>query len=325
MRGRPHDDRCTSAVTTKPRRSLGGSLVESSLEFFGFSTSAPHLAIVETSAPRWRGYDVVLVQNAWNVISATLFKEMLEPYSPPMRRRMWARRALAHYNITRAGKVICLTEYMTDLCSVRTTAQCTTVPVHAPPDVTRFTTRNRQETSGDATKILIPGTVTWYKNPAAGIEYARALRSERGRPSEVLLAGPDDGSGCLASMQTVARRYKLPLTNEVLNRNEMLQKLIEADVVCLGSRLESLGFSMAEALLLSPRVVASSIPTHKEISLRLGREPSWDFSPLAPYDSSPSPLLDSETLRFRTDHEWIQLGHVLGLGRHLETTERQIS
>lgn len=312
-------------MSTKPRRSLGGSLVESSLKFFGFSTEARHLAIVETSPPRRRGYDVVLVQNAWNVIPTTVFKEMLDPYSQRMRRRMWARRALAHYNIAQAGNVICLTEYMTDLCSARTKATCTTVPVHAPPDVTRCAPGS-QGTSGDATKILIPGTVTWYKNPAAGIEYARTVQGELGRPSEVLLAGPDDGSGCLASMVTEARRCNVSLRHEVLNRNEMLRKLIEADVVCLGSRLESLGFSMAEALLLSSRVVASSIPTHKEISLRIGREPSWDFSPSAPYDTKPNPFPGPESLRLRTDHEWIDLGHVLGLDRrHLESTEWLVS
>lgn len=313
-------------MKTKPRRSLGGSLVESSLEFFGFPTEAAHLAIVETSRPRRLGYDVVLVQNAWNVIPTKLFKEMLTPYPRRMRRRMRARRAIAHFNLERAGTVICLTEYMTELCATRTTAPCTTVPVHAPPDVTRCATGIGQETSSEVTKILIPGTATWYKNPIVGIEYAARLQGKLGRPSEVLLAGPDDGSGCLPGMVAEARRCNVSLVQEVLNRKEMLQKLIESDVVCLGSNLESLGFSMAEALLLSPRVVASSIPTHKEISRRIGREPFWDFSLSRPYVNSPRPFASPEALRLSIDQEWIGLGRSLGLlRRHVETVEGHIS
>ena len=81
-----------------------------------------------------------------------------------------------------------------------------------------------------------------------------------------------------------------------------------ASAVIVPSRLESLGFCLAEALSLAPVVVASDLPAHREIAARIGREPHW-MGTTGPVVAGEPPPPEPETRAA----EWARLGRALGV------------
>ena len=92
------------------RRSIGGQVVEAGLAASGFDVRDPRVALVETRRPGVRPFDIVLAQSPWNVMDPEEFRHRVRQYPPRMRRRMWARRAVAAVNLRRARRVLSLTE-----------------------------------------------------------------------------------------------------------------------------------------------------------------------------------------------------------------------
>jgi glycosyltransferase involved in cell wall biosynthesis len=285
-----------------PRRSLGGHVVENGLTWIGYDVSGdPGVALVETARPGRRAYDVVLAQSAWNVIPRDELRQRLSDYPRSMRRRALARRAVSVVNLKRARRVVCLTEAMAELCS-RVSRRVEVAPVTVPADCLDGSLRPADPLP--ASTLLVPGTVTWYKDPLTALD----LYDEVGTWTSVVYAGGDDGSGCWAAVEAEAARRGIPAKRTPLSREEMVGACASADAIAVLSRLESLSFSMSEALILGRAVYASTIPAHRELAHRLGRSPRWWPGTQAEVAES-GQVLDLPRLR----QEWEELGRALGL------------
>ena len=97
-------------MSSAPRRSLGGAVVEDSLRGVGFASPASGARLVETQRPGRHAFTAVLAQNAWNVIPRADFERLALPYPSRMLTRMRLRRVVAHVNLRRARRVVCLSE-----------------------------------------------------------------------------------------------------------------------------------------------------------------------------------------------------------------------
>ncbi|SEB85936.1 hypothetical protein SAMN04489844_1206 [Nocardioides exalbidus] len=291
-----------------PRRSLGGRVVDDALDRVGFSPS-PDVQIVETARPRFMGGSTVLVQSAWNFLPDEDFAELARPYPARMQRRMRQRRLLAALNVRRSSRVVALTAAMADLVTRRTGREVEVSEVLHPMDVLDPADGVAGDVAGVPAEpfVLVPGTITWYKDPLTALALT-ASRSDL--PTRVVLAGNDDGSGCWQEVRRVGDLLGLDVTGEPVSRPVMVALLRRASAVLLTSRLESLGFSMTEALALSPGdVVASAIPAHTDLAARAGRTPSWLGQEPA---ASRLPVLPRpDDLRA----SWVALGRTLGLPR----------
>lgn len=257
-------------MSSLPRRSLGGAVVENSLRGVGFEFTAGRCALVETRRPARRAFTAVLAQNAWNVISRADFDRLATPYPPRMVARMRLRRMVAHVNLRRAERVVCLSEAMAELvqeAGVRAD-RVVVAPAYLALDMTRPSVR--VSVAEREQSLLVPGTVTWYKAPAEALTIARERGLER-----VRFAGPDDGSGCWSDIEGRARRLGLRASRETLSRDAMRDALASAALVVLPSQLESLGFSVGEALCHASEVVASPLPAHREAAAWMGVAPTW--------------------------------------------------
>jgi glycosyltransferase involved in cell wall biosynthesis len=198
--------------------------------------------------------------------------------------------------------VVCLTEAMADLVRRAVRREVEVAPVWLPYDFTQLAA-----TGGTAyhDAALVPGTVTWFKNPAAALGVVRDLGLDR-----VVYAGRDDGSGCWPDLLERAEALGIAATRTTLSRQEMYDALVAATAVVLPSRLESLGFSLGEALTLSPRVVASPIPSHREVVSRVGRTPAWLTAGPIPAATGGAPAaLDPDAV----SASWTRVGEALGL------------
>ncbi|WP_439937490.1 hypothetical protein ACS3YM_16350 [Nocardia sp. N13] len=286
------------------RRSFGGRVVEESLDRVGFDLS-PDVHIVETARPTLSGGGTVLVQNAWNFLPDAEFDELSRPYPRRMQRRMRQRRILSALNLRRASKVVALTAAMAELVTRRTSGDVEVAEVLHPMDV--LDAADDKTGMPDGPFVLLPGTITWYKDPLLGLALV-ASRAEL--PRTVVLAGSDDGSGCWPEVGRVAATLGIEVVGGPVERPVMLAALRRAAAVVLPSRLESLGFSLTEALALTPGVVlASPIPAHLDLAERTGRTPSWlgreATSAVTPAPPDPDALHAS----------WVALGAALGLPR----------
>ncbi|GAA5147569.1 hypothetical protein GCM10023340_20180 [Nocardioides marinquilinus] len=257
---------------TERRLSVGGQMVRDSLAAVGY-TAPPAVSLVETAAPRLRAHEVVLAQNAWCVLSGARFRELVEPYPRPIRARHVARRAVAAVNLRRASATVALSHAMGDLMAGRGLAPVVS-PVTMPIDylVERPRTERPSWVSPDRPFMLLPGSVTWYKRSDRVVDLARECREAGVETPLVILAGGDDGSGCL---QFVQRSLGDQVLQGVVSRAEMRWLLENAEVTVVPSQLESLSFSLGEALLTSRRVLASRLPVHVEVADRVGRGPRW--------------------------------------------------
>lgn len=287
------------------RLSFGGSVVSDSLRSVGFEIDTPGVMLVETQRPTVRPPDSVLAQSLWNVLPTGDFVRALDPYPKAMQARALARREVSRVNLRRARKVVCLTDFMAEATESFAGRDVEVAAVCLPADAERIH-RQASGPAGNGT-ALVPGTVTWYKRPHDALTWL-ASRAADGMPS-VHLAGNDDGSGCLESVQALADELSIELMHHPLGRDAMWEAVVESSVVLLPSALESLGFSLAEALWLGRDVVASPIPAHVELAERVGILPRW-------FEDAPDRLCVSAGVMSRAEIEpqWIRLGELLGLG-----------
>ncbi|QIK75244.1 glycosyltransferase [Nocardioides piscis] len=279
-------------------------MVEMSLELVGYEPQREGLALVETEKPTGSGFEIVLAQNAWNVIPWDEFWTRIKPYPFRIASRIIARRTLAAVNLSRADRVVCLTSAMGDFCSERGYRNVSVSAVTAPAVYPIGDVPGPGLSSENF--ALVPGSVTWYKDPVRGLRYIRdhtALRA-------VIFAGGDDGSGCQQEIQRQAAAAGMTALFGYLQHAALLRAYSQASLIVLPSRLESLGFSLAEAALAGSPLVFSRIPAHTEIARRLGLE-------LLDLEGS---LVASESSRIswtrdQAIYEWDSLAKDLGLKR----------
>lgn len=297
----------SEAHRTTGRRSLGGRVVEDSLAQVGYAFE-PTVQLVETARPRSRGAEAVLVQNAWNFVPAAEFHELARPYPAAMRRRMVQRRLLARVNTRRANRIVALTAPMAELTARSTGRRVEVSEVLYPLSLL--------EPADDHTGlpeepfVLVPGTITWYKDPVVALTLV-AARADL--PRRVVFAGSDDGSGCWQEAQRVASTLGLEVDGGPVPAAVMRTALGRAAAVIVSSRLESLGFSLTEALALAPgQVVASPLASHRALAGRVGRVPEWLGQEPSGVSGGgvPTPP-DPDDLQT----SWIRLGQCLGLSR----------
>jgi glycosyltransferase involved in cell wall biosynthesis len=293
-------------VTRKaPRRSIGGQVVEAGLASLGFDVVRPDIAMVETRVPGLRPFDIVLSQSPWNVLPRADFLRLSRPYPRVMRRRMWARRAVAAVNLRRARRVLSLTEANAEQVRRFSGREVEVAPVWLPLDALELSPRPRAEPTD---RGFVPGTLIWYKNPAAALDVAK-----RRGIAELLFAGPDDGSGCWRDLELRAEAAGVRVSRTLLSRQEMYDELAAASAVILPSELETLGFSLGEAMCLAPQVLASPIPSHLEVAHQLGAEPEWLPAQGPEWQRAEPVAPDAAAVR----GSWISLGEALGLERRM--------
>lgn len=293
---------------SRPRRSLGGLVVEHSLASVGFRPD-PGVHLVETERPRWDRPAALLAQNAWNFVPDAEFRKLARPYPNAMRRRMLQRRALARVNTRRARRLLVMSDYMANLVEAAAGRPVEVSRVVHPFAPVEMPSAEQLDLPSDAF-VVVPGTITWYKDPVSALAHVAC----GDLPRLVVLAGPDDGSGCQAEVKRVAANLGLTLRVGPVSPLAMHALLRRATAVVLPSRLESLGFSLSEALSLAPgEVWASPLPSHRSLARAIGREPLWlGEEPTEREPSSVLPVLaDAERVRA----QWTSLGLALGLPR----------
>jgi len=261
--------------------------------------------------PTLRPFRAILAQNAWTMIARRQFRALCHPYPRRYAARHLARRAVAQMNLRRSASVYCLSESMQKLMKERG-FNATVVPVTLPLDMCGPLDPRPPAWAADGGPfILVPGTVTWYK----GTDGVVSLLRRAGRTDlRVVLAGHDDGSGCLQHVQHGLS--DLDVKVGPVTRPEMQWLLLNAEATFILSRLESLSFSMSEALAMSRVVVASPLPVHIELAERMGRAPTWlahDTAPEAYVGASRSggPLRDADRECFAD--QWLALGRSMSL------------
>lgn len=280
---------------------MGGETVAASLRLAGFETSTPNVALIETVSPR-TPLSTILVQSAWNVIPYGEFVKRIKPYPMRMQARAMARREVARVNLRRASKVVCLTQVMATITAEHTGREVVFSPVSLPLDAVG---RERASAGRGDRIAIVPGTITWYKRPDLAIAW---VARHRDVVDEVVFLGVDDGSGCKLEIERIARRRNIRCRFDLVGREKLYAYMHSAEFVLLPSSLESVGFALSEALWMTPRVVASAIPSHRELAARLGRLPIWlDASPPA------EGLVSFDAGTVVT--EWQALGRQLGLAR----------
>lgn len=303
-------DGSTSEVDRR-RSSPGGHVVARSVEAAGF-THLASVALVETVKPTLRPARVVLSQNAWNYLPRAEFATLAGAYPPRHRLLYRARRGMARVNSRRTAHNVALTDYMGDL--VRSTGvECSVVPVTLPWDMSGGRLPAAVAVAGvDRPFVVVPGTFTWYKDAHYALDLLEMIPAPE-RPL-IVLAGTDDDSGCHDDLRARLAARSLEHWMGPVNRGEMAWLLREATATVIPSRLESLSFSLAEALVLSRRVLASPLPVHLEVAQRLGRAPLWlterpTAEMAAALVGEPADMPSVSTLPY--DDEWVLLAEKL--------------
>lgn len=294
------------------RRSFGGAIVESSLASVGFTDRAG-ATLVEASRPQPERPRALLAQNAWNYIGLREFERMLRPYPAKLTARSWARRGVALVNTRRAEVVVALTPAMGATVADRAKRAVSVCPVAVPMDVAELSDPHstKQAPLGDPPVnvdfVLVPGTVSWYKRPFDALRLAAGHSSW---PRTVVFAGNDDGSGCAQYCTQLADDLGVTLVQRPMPRNEMLGAVSTAALVLLPSALESVGFSLGEALVLCPGVVgASPLAAHRDVAQLVGREPWWLGTPAPELGPCKTAANDLEVVAA----QWRIVGTTLGL------------
>lgn len=255
------------------RSSMGGDVVRNCLVASGFSPRA-EVALVETAFPGSSPFDAVIAQNAWNLVPRSTLRDLLRDYPRRMHARFLARRALAFFNLERSRMIITLTTSAAEMCRARfPNAHVVVRPIYAPLDVFDWETPVEQLIS--APFALVPGTVTWYKNPHLALKvFVRSLMHDNPGLS-LVFAGSDDGSGTASKLREAARHLGANIQITSLTRAEMRWALRHAEHVILPSKLESLGFSVSEAIVAGARPTVSPIAAHVEIVTSLEGHVTW--------------------------------------------------
>jgi glycosyltransferase involved in cell wall biosynthesis len=255
--------------------SMGGQLVADSFAAVGFTHTPSDVAMVETVVPH-RKYRALLVQSAWNVISRNQYYELMNPYPTKMKRRAFARRAVAHVNIRRAETVFSLTQATADLVRSNLGVDVRVIPVSLPAHDLEASGEGSVAGEPDAARpfALVPGSVTWYKRPELALQVVLRVN-----PSlrEIIYCGADDRSGAWERVRTEADRVGVRAVRREVARSELYSLYRQARAIVLPSALETLGFALSEAMYLGTgKVFASAIPAHLEIAARVGgNTPQW--------------------------------------------------
>lgn len=248
--------------------SFGGHVVQLSLGAAGFNPQTAGASLVESARPT-RRYESILLQNAWNVVSRAQFTQMLKPYPTRLRRRAAARRQVARFNLRHARRVVCLTSAVAAMLledmGIDSVVAPVTVPIHDWRD--RLTSR-----AAHPPRALVPGTVTWYKQPRLALEW---MVSAGMGVTHAVFCGKDDGSGCWQDVLRTSERLGLTVERMTVPHADLYSLYSTASVAILPSSLESLGFGLGEALLHAPRVVATPIAPHLEVAARTRLQPEW--------------------------------------------------
>lgn len=259
-------------MSISPRRSLGGSVVESSLNAVGWTpVPGSGVSLVETTLSA-RELHHVVAQNAWNFVDSMTVRELVRPYPLLFRARVRGRRVISKFNVRRASTIVTLTEYMATLVTPVASPVCV-VPVTVPLDLTA--TSNQATGFLPPGTLLVPGSISWYKAPADALSIAQILRNRGLNVNQILFAGTTSDERCWSELQRLSAGMSFNVSRTTLDRSEMASALASSAATVVPSRLESLGFSVAEALALSAKVVVSDIPAHREIAGRIGRPPMW--------------------------------------------------
>lgn len=291
----------------KRRISFGGQVVESSLRSVGFEPFTSGVSLIETADPRQR-YDSLLLQNAWNVIPWSIFNKELQPYPKAMQIRALARRHVARWNLMRAKRVVCLTHAVGHQLEMSLGVPATVSPVSLP-------IRSCVEEGGtpitEKPFALVTGTVTWYKRPHDALRW---LTTNAPSLNLVWFVGNDDGSGCWQSVANLAKTLGIRVSRMTADHAEMYRMYSNAEVTILPSAIESLGFSLGEALLYSQRVVASPIEPHVEVAARIGTVPEWTTG-VASIRNCGAEVLSQERDSANAMVEWKNVALTLGLSR----------
>lgn len=304
---------------TKAPRSPGGHVVEDCLASVGFGCDDPSVALVETSTPKRRPFEVVLCQNAWNFIPREQFSTLMEPYPRQSRLLYRARRAVAQMNVRRARRVVVLSMYMRDLLA-RIGVPATVAQVGCPVDLGEMRPERPRWLEDDADFWLVPGTLTWYKDPHYALRLAEMAREEGREPPLLIFAGGDDGSGCRRTVEAYMRRAALSGRVGEVTRPEMLWLLRNALVTVIPSRLESLSLSFSEAMCFSPRVWARPLPVHLESAQGLERKATWlsdvpDLALLATLSAAEPPPTTDSAARDQCAAAWLAVRRAMEAGR----------
>ncbi|ACV06867.1 Uncharacterised protein [Kytococcus sedentarius] len=287
--------------------------MERSLRAAGFQTGAEGVSLVETARPSRQPLRAVLAQNAWTVIPHEDYARLSAPYPPRWRARMAARRAVAQFNLRRAEKVVVLSEAMGRMVERVTTVPVEVCPVVAPLDIPFAPVGPAPAELRPV--VVVPGTMTWYKRPQSALHIADDLRRVWGTELAVDFLGDDDGSGTWQATQAEADRLGLSISLRTADRQCMFEALRTSAVTVVPSELESLSFCLAEALLLSPRVIASGIEVHREVADALGREPVF-VEHWQPHDPPITPRAAVNSAD--ATQQWSRVGEALGLPRATE-------
>ena len=293
------------------RESWGGRLVRQSLQDVGFHVEHRGTYLTE-ARPRVQRIHTLLVQSAWNVVTDPVFEDLSRPYPRAMQRRFRARRLMTMWHLRRASRVVCLTEALADLVRPLTAAEILVRPVPCTTDLPRLVTAlpGRPQARWQ-NAVLVPGTVTWFKQPWKALPAVCALQETHPEPLTVVFAGTDDGSGASDYTSSLAEQHGINAEFLSLKRPQMVRAVRDARAVIVPSTLESLSLSLLEALYLSPLVLATGIAVHREAAGRTGRTPLWleNLGPENTFDgSAPAPPVDPTPA-------WLEVGRALGLRR----------
>lgn len=250
-------------------RSDGGNTVESGLSQVGY-IQGHGVALVETVAPRRKPFSIVLAQSAWNFVDVDTKNRLQHKYPRKYQAKIAARRAVAALNVKRADKIVCLSDYMSQLVFRQTGRDSTVVSLASTLDSTAT-----KESTTPPYDVLVPGTITWYKQPSRALD-GSTLGSEPWQPgTRFLFAGSDDGFGAWQEIRDIAERKHYIVETKHLSRQQLIAAYRNIPVTILPTALESLSFCLIEALNLAPSVWATAIPPHREVAQRIGREPRW--------------------------------------------------
>lgn len=249
------------------RRSVGGQVVENSLRVLGEEKFTPTTSLVETTLQAH--LDVVLVQNAWNVVDLRQFVRLLKPYPARWQSRVVLRRLITQANLRRSSSIVCLTQAVADMVPRRLRHKVVITPV-AFPLAMQFPTQVPPPTPGTA---LVVGAISWYKRPILALE---VLARHAPQVQRVTFLGKCAHSRVWREIEHRAAELGLAVEKVAVPHSAVPARYSNAEVTVLPSALESLGFGVVEALAFGHRVMVSDIPAHRDAAAALrGRQPEW--------------------------------------------------
>ena len=157
--------------------------------------------------------------------------------------------------------------------------------------------------------VLVPGTLTWYKDP----QQALSIASERGF-ERVRFAGPDDGSGCWEDVERVGSRAgRFASRCETLGRTRCGSRCATPRSWSCRAASRAWASRSGRRWTTPADVVASALPAHIEAAAWMGSSPPGSRSPTAaslPASAAPATAVPREP---DVRASWVAVGEALGL------------